>query len=321
MVARLFMQYCVLFMGLPQTIMSDNDHLITSEWFQTLCKMCGIEQHSSIVYRPQGNGRAERAVQSVVQTLRLVMADTKAKWLTALPWALFVLNNQPGLIQPYSPHKIVFGRDPVGPGMLPFEGVTKISQSCKAWFNELIELRNQVRQSIIKAHKDAARILRRQFKVQTFEPGDKVWVKRRPATGTKLDPLWTGPCEVMEVTGPGRYTINLPEGSEDVHTSSLKPYLLQMSGTAITWKYFQPRKYQEATEGAIVEAILSHRKRKGQLQWKVKWKGSGEITWEPAQSFVGDVQQDWMSYNKSQNLKVELTTLQKGVRMILVSHQ
>jgi hypothetical protein len=248
------------------------------------------------------------------------MADTGAKWLTALPWALFVLNNQPGLIQPYSPHKIVFGRDPVGPGMLPFEGVTKVSQSCKAWFSDLIELRNQVRNSIVKAHQSAAKNLRKHFREQLFEPGDKVWVKRRPTTGTKLDPLWTGPCEVMTVIGHGRYTVNLPEGAEDVHTSSLKPYLLQMSGAAITWRYFQPRKYQEAAEGAVVEAILGHRTRKRQQQWRVKWKDSDEITWEPAQSFVGDVQQEWMEYNNKNNVKVELSSLQKDVRMILFAY-
>jgi len=42
------------FMGLPNEILSDNDKLICSNFFTRLCELAGIEQHSAIVYRPQG---------------------------------------------------------------------------------------------------------------------------------------------------------------------------------------------------------------------------------------------------------------------------
>ena len=57
--AELFLSNCVNFMGLPNEIVSDNDHLISSSFFKTLCELVGIEQHFSIIYRPKGNGRAE----------------------------------------------------------------------------------------------------------------------------------------------------------------------------------------------------------------------------------------------------------------------
>ena len=93
--AKLFLNHCVYLMGVPLRILSDNDTLITSKFFQTLCDLLGIEQHSAVIYRPKGNGRAERAVKSVVNILRLTltgMQDSR-KWVELLPWACFLQNS------------------------------------------------------------------------------------------------------------------------------------------------------------------------------------------------------------------------------------
>ena len=62
-------------MGLPNEIVSDQDHLISSKFFQTLCGLVGIDQHFSIIYRPKGNGRAEAAVKAIVNILRISLVD------------------------------------------------------------------------------------------------------------------------------------------------------------------------------------------------------------------------------------------------------
>jgi hypothetical protein len=307
-VSWLFLRHCVLFGGLPKTIMSDNDKLLVSEWFTTLCELCGVEQHSSIIYRPQGNGRAERAVQAVVQTLRLVMQETRQQWLEALPWACFVLNNQPGLVHPYSPHQIVFGREPVSPSDIPYAGIVGTSTTCRAWFESLVALRTLVRTRIQEVHEAQAQRYRKRFREQEFTPGDRVWVRRRPEPGTKLEPLWQGPCEVLAHVEFGRYRIGLPEGQEDVHTSDLKPYLYALNGDQIPLRYFKPRSTPESQPTTVVEKILGHRQRGGKLQWRVQWR-DGTQTWEYARSFVGDIEQDWVAYNKAHHLSVDLTSL------------
>ena len=67
----------------------------------------------SIVYIPQSNGRAERAVQSIINALRLYVVFRELGWIYALPFALWGLNNLPGPIAPFSRHRLVFGRDPI----------------------------------------------------------------------------------------------------------------------------------------------------------------------------------------------------------------
>ena len=102
--AHMFFYNCLTITRLLNNILSDNDKLITSEFFQTLCELTGIEQHMAIIYRPQGNGRAEAAVRLIIQSLRMVLLSFQATlpWIHALPWATYLLNIRPGPILPYS---------------------------------------------------------------------------------------------------------------------------------------------------------------------------------------------------------------------------
>ena len=71
------------------------------------------------MYRPQSNGRAERAVQSIINALRLYLLFRRLHWIYALPFALCSLNDLSGPIAPYSPHWLFFDRDPIGFGEVP----------------------------------------------------------------------------------------------------------------------------------------------------------------------------------------------------------
>ena len=56
--------------GLPKEFICDNASIINSEFLEDLFAMSGVEQHSSVAYRPQSNGRAEQAVPSIVNSVR-----------------------------------------------------------------------------------------------------------------------------------------------------------------------------------------------------------------------------------------------------------
>ena len=68
--AELVLHRCGFFMGLAREIPADNQSIISSTFFNALCNLAGIEQTKSIIYRPKSNGRALRAVQSAINTLR-----------------------------------------------------------------------------------------------------------------------------------------------------------------------------------------------------------------------------------------------------------
>ena len=124
--ACLFLEQVVSFFGLPKDIFSDNDKIIDACFFSTFCKSSGIEEYCSPVYRAHSNGRAERAVQVVVDSLRKFLEHVSAQkvkhkhtWLDLLPLAIWSANGLPGPIAGYSPHTLLFGQNPVGFGEHP----------------------------------------------------------------------------------------------------------------------------------------------------------------------------------------------------------
>ena len=97
--AKIFLERVVQFAGLPQTIFTDHDHLINAKFFSTLCSQAGIDVKNSPIYRPRSNGRAERAVQTVIAALRKFFTQTKKKnGVQLLPLAVWTSNDIPGVV-------------------------------------------------------------------------------------------------------------------------------------------------------------------------------------------------------------------------------
>ena len=172
--AQLFVDNCVAVMGLPNDILSDNDHLITSKFFTRLCELTGIEQHSAILHRPRGNGRAENAVRMVIEILRRSLTQLRQPWITALPWALFQLNDLPGVTQRHAPHKLVFGRDPVSMGDIPALCVSREVPEAEQWFKQMDALRLEAKNTAKKTHQTQTERFRRRHTEPVYQPGDRV---------------------------------------------------------------------------------------------------------------------------------------------------
>ena len=117
--ANVFLQTCVHIFGIPSEILTDVVHVLTSHFFTCLCRLSGIRQHQAVGYCPQGNGRAESAVRLTIQSLRKVVNEVthqSVNWVKALPLNLWNLTDLPGVCNPYSPHFLVFGRNPIAFG-------------------------------------------------------------------------------------------------------------------------------------------------------------------------------------------------------------
>ena len=142
-----------------------------------------------------------------------------------------------------------------------------------------------------------------------YQPGDRVWVRNLSGQAGKLEPLWTGPCEVLHRVGhTGRYTVSFPDQIRDVHMERLKMYLPKVDGKKITLHYYHPIAKVPEDDNLIVEKILRHRVTHGRHQWLVRWKGydASFDSWEPAESFVGYIQQDWLRFNQENHITIPI---------------
>ena len=323
--AEIFVERVFTHWGLPSVIFSDHDHLVNSKFFTHCCMLSGVDEHTSPIYTPKSNGRAENAVQLVLNSLRRLLEQKCSRdWLQLLPLAVWGLNDLPGPIQGYSPHRIVFGRDPVGfgdcPPTIPEDG----RRDATDFFQQLLQDRRLVQQKLTAIHKRETEKFLRNHPRQVFSPGDRVWIRVNrqgmDKQSTKLDRVWKGPAEILARVGVGRYRVATEKGEKVLHTRDLKPCLdpLSLPGKP-------PLHYYTDVEGVIednatyeVEKILKHRKRKLKggkeiLEWRVKYKGHAQPEWQPASAFMHDITDQWVQYNKDRNIKITLQDVRPDI--------
>jgi hypothetical protein len=312
--ARLFLERCVWFMGVPNEIMSDQDKF-SSQFFKTICRLCGIEQAFSTQYHPDSNGRAERAVQSIVSTLRKILVNTHHSWYDALPRAIWAINSLPGVVHPYSPHRIIFGRDPPILGDTPTLPLNSdISSSAQSWFQEVDLIQNAVQIDLLAQHEKRREKLLRKHDVsfvQTFQLGELVWHQLdsidRP---NKLTIKWSGLHKILKILHNNTYEISHPKHpSKRVLGINLRHYIEPLLGKSIPLHYFHPKVKTPPLDRDIVR-IKDHRIRgtnnRKRYEWLVEWKEHIPDSWETLDLFSPHANAPWKKYNRDQSIKIDL---------------
>ena len=70
-----FWEKHIVYYGVPQILVSDQGPNIDKSAIKELCDELGIEKGHSSPYHPQGNGSAERSIQTVKDRLRAMIND------------------------------------------------------------------------------------------------------------------------------------------------------------------------------------------------------------------------------------------------------
>ena len=172
-------------MGLPSEIVSDNDHLITSKFFMTMCQLAGVHQHQSIIYRLKGNIRAKRAVQAIINMMRkTLVANQETLWIHILPWCVYTINTLPGIQQDLSPYEIIYGRPPITIGDRFHDEIMESSLHANAqqWFHQVLRIREEAQRRLTELHDKLRHKSMEESKIHEYEPGDHVWIRARAGT-------------------------------------------------------------------------------------------------------------------------------------------
>ena len=102
--------------GIPSVTTSDRGPQFVGAWFTGMCARLGIRQAFSQAYRPQANGRAERAGRQVLDWLAKLTAEEGLGWVEALPVMLRQYHDAVGEAG-HSWYEIVLGRARNLPGI------------------------------------------------------------------------------------------------------------------------------------------------------------------------------------------------------------
>ena len=97
---------------MPLYIVSDRDHIFTSNFWQALVKKTGIVLNMSTAYHMETNGQIERVNQQVECFLRCFISDHPSKWSKWLSLCEFWYNTNWHSALNKSPFEVLYGHSP-----------------------------------------------------------------------------------------------------------------------------------------------------------------------------------------------------------------
>lgn len=216
--------------------------------------------HNKITaYHPQANGQVERTNREIKKYLRKYVNENQDNWPELFPMLEYALNTRKPDRRTYIPYQIVYGETPA---------MTAKKEQEKIQFKE-------------RAQKEA-RNPAKGHPVPEYKENDWVYLQRRKRRKNRpsisLDHRWWRLFRIKRRTGPQNVELDLLEQIKIhpvVNVSSIKPHYGNPSATPTI-----PQIDERFTEYKV-EFIDDERK--GGKEYRVKWKGYREKTWEPIQ--------------------------------------
>ena len=295
--SELFIHNVFRLHGLPDTIISDRGTQFASDFWTHLCHCLGIDRRLSTAFHPQTDGQTERVNASMEEYLRGYVNYQQDDWVQLLPLAEFTANNQLSSATDASPFFATAGYNP----RISFEldirtdNPTEVrAQEAATRLSEIHEfLRDHMSytQARYVENADAHRL-----PAPAYQPGDLVWLDTRNMRtirpSRKLDNKNAGPFPVIRQVGTRAYELDLPVdmrlSTRVFHTSLLE--LARRDPLPGQQNSPPPPVIVRDHQEWMVQEIVDSRWHYGTLQYRVRWLGYDQLTWEPWYHVHGLVQ-------------------------------
>ena len=221
--------------GCPSKFLTDKGTQFTSKLFQCLCKKFNIGKLESSVLHPQTNGKAERFIRFLTNSLSLITSKDQHDWDEMLDCCLFAYRTTMHRIMQESPFFLLYGRDVILPSdiMLGLP-VDCISDDTEEKFEYKANMMSQLRSSyetLVNKRETAVYDYKYKYdrchKNIEFSEGEKVmvfWPIPKKGFSQKLLPKWEGPFTVIKQVGAVTYRVQKDDKILLVHVQRLRHY-------------------------------------------------------------------------------------------------
>ena len=203
-------------------MLTDQGKNFECELVKSLCDLLQMRKLRTSSYHPQGNGQTERYNATRCDMLRSY--ENAETWEEMLQWAASAFNTSVHACTGYTPHELVYGTTPQGAVIHEAQGARDQDQM-KTYATYDADLRHEVRKKTEEALENLNKGVRKRTQERTgggFAVGSFVMIKhlRRQQ---KLQPLWQGPFEVIQVDRPD-FVILRGENRYKIHGALLKAW-------------------------------------------------------------------------------------------------
>lgn len=224
-VAKHFVNEIVLRFGLPQDLRSDRGSEFLSDLFSRVLKLLGIKRRATSAYRPQSNGALERSHRTLKSMLRAYIEKDKTNWPEFLPFVVFVINTTKNRSIGYSSHQLLYGYQLDVPSNLKRKPEPVYTYDDYA--NEL-KFKMQVAHEIAREHLIESKINNKLYyddnaNLDEYDVGDQILIQNNQRK-TKLDNLFLGPYEIIEILSDTNVKIKIGKKFKVVHKDRIKKF-------------------------------------------------------------------------------------------------
>ena len=284
-VARVFCEMWIYKYGPPKTLLSDNGRQFTSKFFQSVCRLLGINNVFTSAYHPQTNGQAERYNPTLLASLRNYVNEHQDDWDKYATSLTYAYNSHVHRSTKTTPFDLVLSRPPPPFTLDQNANEQRPKRFSKHEFVKRLEhslekARRQLDKTQQRYKDDFDKRIRRTNR--KLRPGDFVYLN--PSDGSaklgKLAPASIGPYRVLfndkrtvyidrdglvERVNANRVVYTAPPDNAPTATATPE----DLSNKVRTGPTY------------VVNRLSKHRMRNGVLEFLVYWENYDKPTWEP----------------------------------------
>ena len=222
--AKLFVQHYYRRFGLPRTHLSDNDTILTAEYYAEVLRLLDIDASTGAPFNKRTTGKAERTNQTIESILRAFVKEDK-DWADWLPVAEFIYNTTPSQVTGISPFETIFGDNP--PRGHVVDHLPRSPTAADEIPRKLREIRNFVTSKLLE-NQVTLQARGPQEELPSYQVGEWVWLDNkhsRSERDKRLKPRWEGPFPIQARLNEVTYELELPDSARIknvIHASRLK---------------------------------------------------------------------------------------------------
>ena len=312
--------------GIPKILQSDNGKEFRNALLATLNRLVGIPHRFISAYNPRADGKVERTVKTVKESVVKLLQGGTALWPSYIPFVQLMYNTKVAELTGASPFCLMYGRKLNEMRDYTHEPSLPIGQNeWEAHQEKIVSIIYPALNKRINEKKSKQRValdaMRKKLVKDELLEGSIVMILdplyiANPSTRPVTMPKFIGPFTVL------RRTLNGPYSLRD-STDALYARLVNIDQMKVLFR--APPKQDHNAEPAfqasyVVEKIVNDRMENDEQQYYVKWKNYPveDSTWEPVENFddITCIEKYW----KEKMIEVKKKNVVPRISVLLYTH-